>query len=456
MSRTRSAKQSPSRWQRVGRQLLGVRLLDLLMVGAAVVVVAALLAGQVEHRLPPKASAPRRLLETRLLETHPRKTVHRPSAPRLLSSTQTSRRAAQHPRVIQLCQYGEPVHGGQGGVMFGVDSRTPTDGLEATWRDWQPIPWQMFSQGEYVGPERMAHVPEYRLRVDDLLEFVYRITRNESAQPYELNVGDRIRIETIADKSLDRELVIQPDGTITLQLLGQVHAARRTVKELTADLERQFQRFFKVPSVTVTPISVNTKLNDLRAVVDNRYGRGGQGRQAKVTPEGTVQLPAVGSVFVQGLSIEELNREIDERYRAVVDGIEVTPVLVQRAPRYVYVLGEVAQPGRYTLEAPTTAMQAIALAGGWNNGGNLRQVVIFRRTADWRLMATKLDLYGALLGARPSPADEIWLRDSDLVIVPKSPILLIDDFIELVFTRGAYGAVPFQGISLNFTKASTL
>ena len=126
------------------------------------------------------------------------------------------------------------------------------------------------------------------------------------------------------------------------------------------------------------------------------------------------------------------------------------------ADRFVYVVGEVKSPGRFTLEAPTTAMQAIALAGGWNNGGNLRQIVVFRRTEDWRLIATKLDLRGALLGERPCPADEVWLRDSDIVVVPKSSILRADDFIELVFTRGIYGVLPMQGISLTFSKFSTL
>jgi polysaccharide export outer membrane protein len=138
-----------------------------------------------------------------------------------------------------------------------------------------------------------------------------------------------------------------------------------------------------------------------------------------------------------------------------VGGIEVTPVLSQRAPRYVYVLGEVRTPGRFTLEAPTTAMQSIALAGGWNNGGNLREIVVFRRDDNWQLMATKLDMRGALLGKRPCPADEIWLRDSDIVVVPKSAILLADDFIELIFVRGLYGVVPFN-VSYNYSRASVL
>jgi polysaccharide export outer membrane protein len=43
-----------------------------------------------------------------------------------------------------------------------------------------------------------------------------------------------------------------------------------------------------------------------------------------------------------------------------------------------------------------------------------------------------------------------------VIIVPKREILVIDEFIELVFTRGIYGVVPFQGVSINLSKASSL
>ncbi len=345
----------------------------------------------------------------------------------------------------------------QSRCLVGVDCNGCNPGGEAGWNARRPIPWEVLAQGEYVGPFRDVHVPEYRLRVGDDLEFVYRLTRVESNQPYELNVGDHVRVESLIDTTLDRDLVIQPDGMITLRMLGQIRAARRTVTELREELEERYTKYYKVPAITVTPVQVNTRLEDLRSAVDSRYGAtGGQAQQSQVTPEGTIQLPAIGSVPAQGLTLDELKDEIDERYSQIVDGIGVTPRLLRRAARYVYVVGEVRQPGRYALEAPTTAMQAIALAGGWNNGGNLREIVVFRRTEDWRLIATKLDLRGALLGERPCPADEVWVRDSDIVVVPKSHLLRANDFIELVFTRGIYGVLPMQGITLNFQKLSSL
>jgi len=326
------------------------------------------------------------------------------------------------------------------------------------WRGWESaraIAWQAYAQGEYVGHERLAHVPEYRLRVDDQLDMIYRLTREETPTPYQLNVGDEIRVESFTDEALTRDLMIQPDGTITLRLLGQVRATGRTVVQLRDALEELYKKYYNVPAITVTPLKVNTKLEDLRASVDRRAGIGGQSQLVRVTPEGTVSLPAIGSVPAQGLSLAELQEEVNERYRQQVEGIEVIPVLVQRAPRFVYVLGEVGTPGRFELTGPTTVLQALSMAGSWKVGANLRQIVVFRRGDDWRLMAAMLDLDAALHGKQPCPAGEIWLSDSDVIVVPKSRILVADDFIDLVFTRGIYGVFPLTSV-INFSKLSSL
>jgi len=361
-------------------------------------------------------------------------------------------------RAVRLCQ-------ATGGLMLGVDCNDcGTECGEARWEASRPIPWEVFAQGDYVGPARTQHVPEYALRVNDVIEVVYWFTHEASDEAYRFEVGDEVMVESFSDPSLNRGnleqgrgLMIQPDGTITLRLLGQIPAAGRTVDELRDALEERYFEFYKVPSITVTPLKTNARLEALRSAIDARFGQGGQLRRVTVTPEGTIQLPGISSTQANGLSIEELEREIEERYNSDIGpGVNTTVTLFQRAPTFVYVIGEVATPGQYQLQKPTTAIQALTLAGSWNNGANLREVVVMRRTDDWRLMATKLDLRGALLGERPCPADDVWVRDSDIIIVPKSPILLLDNFINLVFTQGLYGVVPFQGMSVNFARASSI
>ncbi len=313
--------------------------------------------------------------------------------------------------------------------------------------------FQRYQQGEYAARPRLAHVPRYRLRPDDELDFIFRLTRDDAASPYQINVGDELRLESFTDRNLDRNLIVQPDGSVSLALLGQVRATRHTSAGLRDELEERYKKFYKVPAITLRPLKVNTKLDEIRATVDRRQGLGGQARHGRVTPEGTIVLPAIGSAPCQGLTLEELYREINERFRQIVQGLEVTPVLTLRAPRFVFVQGEVKNPGRYLLEGPTTVMQAITVAGGWNVGANIEQVVVFRRNEDWQLVATMVDLRQPFLGRHSNPAGEIWVADYDLVIVPKSNILLIDNFAQLVFTNAIYRILPFSG-SVSFTTLS--
>jgi polysaccharide export outer membrane protein len=326
----------------------------------------------------------------------------------------------------------------------GVDCLQGNGCGEVHWKSWGPIPWQAFGQGEYVGPPRPAHVPEYRLRVDDQIEFVFRLKRDEVSGPYLLDVGDEIQIESLIDEKLNRKVIVQPDGTVDLLLLGAVRVIRRTSDQIRDDLNEKYKKFYRITDINVTRVKTQAKADDLLQSVNNRFFSGGQGKQVRVTPEGTVALPSIGVVPAQGLTLDEIGREVNERYRQIADGLELTPILLSRAPRYVYVTGEVRSPGRFEMVAPTTAMQALALAGGRVNGGNMREIVVFRRAEDWRLIATKLDLNGAWNGRRPVPSDEIWLRDSDVVAVPRMPIRQFDDLVELYMTRGVYAAFPIN------------
>ena len=49
-----------------------------------------------------------------------------------------------------------------------------------------------------------------------------------------------------------------------------------------------------------------------------------------------------------------------------------------------------------------------------------------------------------------TPIDLLRRADAEVIVVPKSPILVADDFINLVFTRGLYGVAPYN-IGTNFS-----
>jgi len=257
----------------------------------------------------------------------------------------------------------------------------------------------------------------------------------------------------------DPEQTIQYDGTIQVRGIGSVVAANKTVQQLQEEIDRlavEKGGTLNSPEVLIRPVNTETRLQDLISTIDATAGFGGQSRTVTVAPDGTVQLPGIGSVPALGLTLHELSAEANARYAMEVQGLEVTAILNVGAPRFAFVLGEVVNPGRVEMNGPTTVMQVVAQAGGWNPGANLREIVILRRDKNWRLVATKLDLSGALWGRRPHPSDDLWLRHSDIVLLPKSPGQRIADFIEVHFSRGLYGIFPTQGFAVSFDGVSRL
>jgi len=345
-----------------------------------------------------------------------------------------------------------PYSCGQSGthVICGVDCGQGGAPCCSTWSDSRCIPWSLFGPGEYVGPARPEHVSTYYLRVNDFITLTFIESRKKSAEHYRIGVGDRLQIEWLqgaanTETPLNRELLVQPDGTVTLPLIGEVTAAGKTINDFRDEVVKLYGKYQRDPQITVTPISVNVGIQDLLKAVTAKNRSSGQEQDLKVTPEGTIQAAGIGSVYVQGLTLDELKSELEARYAAAYGpGLNVSPALTERATSFVFIGGEVKAPGRYTLEGPTTVMQAIALAGGWNIGGNVRQVVIFRRDENWCLKATKIDVRAPLYGQDPCPVNDVWLRENDLVLVPKSRILCATDVINLYFTRGVYAVFPIN------------
>lgn len=323
------------------------------------------------------------------------------------------------------------------------------------WRCPQQPPFNTYGVGGYVGPARTTPVAEYRLRSGDQIELTFLVKTVRTAGAYRLVVGDELLIESDADANLtrgtlDRGLEIQPDGTITLRFIGQVHAAGQTIEQLREVLNDRYEEYYPEPAIDVTPVQTNNVARQIREAISGSEGFNPQTTVQTITPEGTIRLPRLGAIPTQGLTLGELKQEINLRYDSLGAGLEVEVVLESQAPHFIYVLGEVTQPGRFEMTTPTTVLGGLSLAGSYVPGANLRQVVIFRRGANWELLSTMLDLRAAIFGKASRPTDEIWLQDGDVIIVPPTPIRVFDRFVQQVFTEGIYGVAPFLGNGILF------
>jgi polysaccharide biosynthesis/export protein len=73
-----------------------------------------------------------------------------------------------------------------------------------------------------------------------------------TGEEYVIGHGDRLHVGVWAQNGLDSEVVVQPDGKISLPLVNDVPAAGHTVERLRNDLEQRYREFIFEPTVSVT------------------------------------------------------------------------------------------------------------------------------------------------------------------------------------------------------------
>ncbi|HVW30333.1 MAG TPA: polysaccharide biosynthesis/export family protein [Polyangiaceae bacterium] len=77
-------------------------------------------------------------------------------------------------------------------------------------------------------------------------------------RPYEIGVADLVRITVWKDPNLSTDASVRPDGTITMPLAGEFHAAGRTAAQLQNEISTRLASYVKDAVVTVAVIEVNS------------------------------------------------------------------------------------------------------------------------------------------------------------------------------------------------------
>ena len=146
-----------------------------------------------------------------------------------------------------------------------------------------------------------------------------------------------------------------------------------------------------------------------------------------VQPDGYLPLKGTTQLYVEGLTLPELQAAVREAYRGILHEPEVTVTLKDFDKPYFIAAGEVGRPGKYELRAPTTVTEALAMAGGFSPRAKHSQVVIFRHISEDTLESHVLNVK-ALLRSR-NLKEDVQLHIGDLVFVPQNTISKIRQFL---------------------------
>ncbi|WP_017318911.1 polysaccharide biosynthesis/export family protein [Mastigocladopsis repens] len=250
---------------------------------------------------------------------------------------------------------------------------------------------------------------------------------------YLLGPGDAIAVSVLRFPDLSFQTVINPEGNIAVPLLGTLSLQGLSLEQAQEKIRSGFNRFVVDPIVTLSLVGQRPEFNF----------------SAQINPEGNIVVPQVGTVSLQGLTLEEAQ----EKIRLGLSRVSVDPVvsvsLTGQRPVQVTISGEVNRPGIYPVGSATPRVSdALFLAGGSAMMADLRQVQVRRKLVDGSVVSQTVDLYTPLQNGGEIP--NLRLQDGDAVIVPRRELANDDSYDRTLVARSTLATPQIRIRVLNY------
>jgi protein involved in polysaccharide export with SLBB domain len=204
--------------------------------------------------------------------------------------------------------------------------------------------------------------------------------------------------------------VVEELSPIERLLAGQTTILEPSLRQFGYSLFTQLPTSFApVTDVPVGPDYVIGPGDILNIIL---WGVVQEAYQVEVDRNGTIVLPRLGVVQVSGLALEQLETFLRRRFAEFYPDFRMAVTLARLRTILVYVVGEVKQPGSYTVSSLSTIINALFVSGGPTKNGSLRRIQLVRNGKP----AHRLDLYNFLL--KGDKSQDKTLQSGDTILVP--------------------------------------
>ena len=143
-------------------------------------------------------------------------------------------------------------------------------------------------------------------------------------------------------------------------------------------------------------------------------------REVVVRPDGMISMPLVGDIQATGLTANLLAKRIAERLTEYLASPIVFVQVKDVNSYFIYVMGEVTKPGKYSLKSYANVMQGISLAGGFTPYAKKNKIKVLRVSADGPNGKHQIEIpvqYDDILKGNAVPGN-FFLRIGDVIVVP--------------------------------------
>jgi len=156
-----------------------------------------------------------------------------------------------------------------------------------------------------------------------------------------------------------------------------------------------------------------------------------------IGPDGYVNLPYAGTVKLAGLTVSQATAILTEKLGVYIKIPSMAVMVKQYGPRKVYVMGEVAKQGIYSLSSEyMNVFAALSSAGGITKRGRSKHITVVR-TVDNKIQTLEVNFDRFI--EKQDGTQNTLLQDGDMVFVPRSnKIDLNEDVMPLLNMYGLY------------------
>jgi polysaccharide export outer membrane protein len=135
-------------------------------------------------------------------------------------------------------------------------------------------------------------------------------------------------------------------------------------------------------------------------------------QSVQIRPDGKITLPLVGDVVATGMTPIELRDSLTKSLTEYITNPTVTVIVVEAESAHAFVMGEVGHPGPVQLHGPMTIVQALAMAGGFKEFANTKDIKVVRPRGN-SVETLHFNYKDAIAG----DAKPFYLKSGDTVIV---------------------------------------
>ncbi len=261
---------------------------------------------------------------------------------------------------------------------------------------------------------------------------------------YLLGPGDVLDLKVWGYPELsDPDIVVSPDGAISVLRLGLIKVKGRAVSDVTAEITRKLEEFYEAPEVS---ISVRTYNNNKVFVLGKVANPGvvhfdGTGTLVEALSKvggprtAAAEAPVRQCCIVRGdrepvwIDLQSLLEKGNMALNVQLQNGDIVYVPKSEQQR-VYVVGEVQRAGPQILDRRFTYIDALMLAGGPTKYANTAMTFVIRADAADGGHLMRVDLKRLLnTGDR---SQNIQLQDTDIVFVPKRKLAKYSDVAEML------------------------